>query len=188
MVAGLAFQVFTLALFILLCADFALRTYSNSHSHSNSHFHSTTTTHSRSHTSLTPMETDLKPHTSRADWRFTTFLLALSISTLAIFIRSVYRVIELSQGWQGALMKNERLFIVLEGVMVLLAVLVLNVGHPGWCFGEGRGTGMKGRAGEKEEGTEREREKGEERGEDGHVKQVVDLEASARKQCVSICV
>lgn len=42
----------------------------------------------------------------------------------------------MAEGWDGALIKNQTLFFVLEGVMVIIAVLVLNAFHPGWCFRE----------------------------------------------------
>ena len=42
---------------------------------------------------------------------------------------------ELAQGWDGALIKKQNLFIAFEGVMVIVAVLALNVFHPAVCFG-----------------------------------------------------
>jgi hypothetical protein len=59
---------------------------------------------------------------------------ALAISTIAIFIRSLYRVIELSGGFGGALANNQATFMVLEGPMVIIAVLAMTVFHPGMCF------------------------------------------------------
>jgi hypothetical protein len=113
MLVGLAFQVFTLALFILLCAEYAFRV-------------------TRTLDTLNPIHAKL-----RASKKFRGFLCALASSTVFILIRSIFRVIELAQGWSGELMGNQTLFFVLEGVMVTLAVLVLNVFHPGWCFREG---------------------------------------------------
>ena len=123
MVAGLAFQVLTLAIFILICIDFAIRTRQQSRSGGASAPGNDTT--NNSHARL------------RSSARFKGFLSALALATVCIFIRSIYRVIELAQGWQGELIKNQRYFIVLEGVMVIIAVLALNVFHPGWCFREG---------------------------------------------------
>lgn len=61
------------------------------------------------------------------------FLLgATAFSTVMIYIRSIYRTIELSQGWRGYLITREPYFIVLDGVMVVLATGVFNVFHPGW--------------------------------------------------------
>ena len=73
----------------------------------------------------------------RASRIFQAFLCALALSTVCIFIRSIFRVAELSEGWEGALIKNQKLFIGLEGVMVTIAVLSLNAFHPGLCFREG---------------------------------------------------
>ena len=80
----------------------------------------------------------------RASWTFRAFLGALALATLCIFIRSIYRVAELSEGWEGALIKNQKLFIGLEGAMVIVAVLSLNAFHPGLCFREGYEPKTKG--------------------------------------------
>jgi hypothetical protein len=55
---------------------------------------------------------------------------AMVFSTILIFIRSIYRTIELLEGWTGPIISNEMLFCVLDGLMVFLAVLVLNIFHP----------------------------------------------------------
>jgi hypothetical protein len=78
---------------------------------------------------------------------------ALAFSTLCVFIRSVYRVIELSEGWGGPILTTERYFRqylvaflivreiltwisadVLDGAMITLAMYCLNVFHPGWLL------------------------------------------------------
>jgi hypothetical protein len=70
--------------------------------------------------------------------------MSLALATLCIFIRSVYRVVELSEGWTGHLIRQQWLFVGLEGVMVVVAVVALNSFHPAFCFdakfkdGEGR--------------------------------------------------
>jgi len=51
-----------------------------------------------------------------------------------IFIRSVYRVIELNAGFDGKLANNEPSFMILEGPMIILAVFALTVLHPGSSF------------------------------------------------------
>ncbi|KZF23050.1 parasitic phase-specific protein PSP-1 [Xylona heveae TC161] len=119
MLAGLAFQVFTLALFIVLCTDFAIRTLGRMRRLGSAE-------------ALDPTHARL-----RGSWKFRGFLVALALSTLCIFIRSIYRVAELAEGWEGALIKNQNLFIGFEGAIISLAVLVLNVFHPGYCFSEG---------------------------------------------------
>ncbi|GAT26796.1 RTA1 domain protein [Aspergillus luchuensis] len=59
---------------------------------------------------------------------------AMIFSVICIYIRSIYRTIELSQGWSGYLITHERYFIVLDGIMMVLAVGVFNIFHPGWLL------------------------------------------------------
>jgi len=58
-------------------------------------------------------------------------IFGLSFSTICIFIRSVYRTIELSDGWSGRIIHTQRYFNVLDGAMILLAMYTLNIFHPG---------------------------------------------------------
>ncbi|RDW82835.1 hypothetical protein BP6252_03947 [Coleophoma cylindrospora] len=108
--AGLGFQVGTLCIFIALSLDFALRY--------------------RRDLQTGAVRTQNIPAT------FKIFASFLTLSTLCILVRCVYRIDELSNGYQGPLIHNEGLFIGLEGVMVIAAVFALNVGHPGRVFTE----------------------------------------------------
>lgn len=110
MLAGLSFQVASLALFALLCSDFAFRLYRNPQAWSESYV-------------------DL--YRSK---RFSAFLCCLCLATLTIFVRSVFRVAELSGGFRGPLANNQISFMVLEGVMVVVATSCLTLLHPGICF------------------------------------------------------
>ena len=58
-------------------------------------------------------------------------MLALAISTICILIRSIYRVIELQDGFQSAVASNEILFMILEGPMIIIATGLLTIYHPG---------------------------------------------------------
>ena len=58
----------------------------------------------------------------------------LSLATVTIFIRSVFRVAELKGGFHSKLANDEVDFMVLEGAMIVLAALALTVLHPGFCF------------------------------------------------------
>jgi hypothetical protein len=44
---------------------------------------------------------------------------------------AIYRTIELLDGFSGPIISTERLFNVLDGLMILFAILSLNVVHPG---------------------------------------------------------
>ncbi|KAI9834596.1 MAG: hypothetical protein M1838_005488 [Thelocarpon superellum] len=112
MIAGLSFQVASLFVFIVLCSEFALRVYQR---------------RSEISSSGMPLVRSL---------RFKGFLFALAAATLFIFIRSCFRVAELNGGFHGTLANQEVTFMLLEGMMIVLAVLSLTAFHPGLAFGE----------------------------------------------------
>jgi len=120
MIAGLAFQAFTLLIFMLLCVDFAMRTH-------------------RRYRSMGESAFDQNPTLAsvRGNWKFKGFLAALALATICIFWRSVYRCVELGEGWEGDLIRHQWLFVGFEGVMVIVACLALNIFHPAYCFKEG---------------------------------------------------
>ncbi|ESZ94222.1 hypothetical protein SBOR_5397 [Sclerotinia borealis F-4128] len=108
MLAGLGFQVFSLVLFSILCADFAWRVRC-------------------AKGTWNPRYIDLVSSTL-----FKAFLGALCMATVTIFVRSLYRCIELSGGFSGSLfVSHEAEFMVLEGVMIVLATGGLTILHPG---------------------------------------------------------
>ncbi len=119
MIAGLAFQVLTLLVFMVVSLDFAVRTLQR-------------------HRKLGDSALDQNPvlQRIRGSTMFRGFLAALALATVCIFWRSVYRVAELSDGWSGYLMTRQDLFVGFEGVMVVVAVLALNVFHPALSFRE----------------------------------------------------
>ena len=53
---------------------------------------------------------------------------------LTIFIRSAFRAVELSGGFNGKLFNEQVPFMVLEGPMVIIAVMALTILHPGFSF------------------------------------------------------
>ncbi|PMD26778.1 RTA1-domain-containing protein [Hyaloscypha hepaticicola] len=57
---------------------------------------------------------------------------AMVLSVVLIVARSIYRTIELLQGWSGYLITTERYFIALDGAMMVGAVGVFNIARPGW--------------------------------------------------------
>ncbi|KUJ12186.1 putative sphingoid long-chain base transporter RSB1 [Mollisia scopiformis] len=79
--------------------------------------------------------------------RFRGFIWALGIATIAVFWRSVYRVAELNQGWNGPLTHNQWLFVGFEGVLMVIAVAALGVFHPVSCL-DGAWGGVKGAQGD----------------------------------------
>ncbi|KAL9058073.1 MAG: hypothetical protein Q9162_001935 [Coniocarpon cinnabarinum] len=110
MIGGLSFQVASLALFMLLAGYFFWNVRRNFTSR-NGQFANLTGTR-----------------------RFHYFEAALCLATLLIFIRCVFRVAELKEGFSGSIANSEPLFMVFEGPMVFLAVGLLTVFHPGVIF------------------------------------------------------
>ena len=58
-------------------------------------------------------------------------VLATTFSSLLIVVRNLYRVLELSQGWEGELITHEVYFAVLDGALMMLAVGIFNLVFPG---------------------------------------------------------
>lgn len=67
---------------------------------------------------------------------FQAFCVGVLLAFVTIFTRCVYRIAEMANGWANHIMQNEVDFIVLDGVMILIATLALSLFHPGWAFPE----------------------------------------------------
>lgn len=119
MIAGLALQVVTLFIFMALCIDFALRTRGRYKSMGEAAF------------DQNPLFAKL-----RHSLQFKGFLVGLTLATICIFWRSVYRVVELGEGWTGHLIRQQWLFVGFEGVMVIVACFALNIFNPAITFKE----------------------------------------------------
>ncbi|KAH8108532.1 RTA1-domain-containing protein [Phellopilus nigrolimitatus] len=68
------------------------------------------------------------------DHRSRLMIIGLGISTLLIFIRAVYRTIELADGWTGDVLRTQVFFDVLDGAMICIAIYTLNFFHPGFLL------------------------------------------------------
>ncbi len=66
------------------------------------------------------------------------FTRALAAASLLVFLRTIFRLAETSQGVFGYLSSHEAYFGGLECAPMLLAVLILAVWHPGRCLPEGK--------------------------------------------------
>ncbi|OAA47020.1 RTA1 like protein family [Metarhizium rileyi] len=119
MIAGLAFQVATMLAFITASSDFALRTYRRYRAQGAS-----------------ALSQDPALVRMRSTLRFKLFLGALTLASVLILWRSAFRVAELSEGWTGPIMADQAMFVGFEGVLIVVAVLALNVFHPGICARE----------------------------------------------------
>lgn len=138
MVAGVAWQVVSLAVFALLSFDFFLRVRATKRS--------SCTTVSPSQASAYPMHTKSSDTNGvdsfnpafaeiRSRPRFRFFIFGIFAATLFIFVRSVFRCAELSGGFNGPLANEQITFMVLEGCMIALACILLTIFHPGLVVG-----------------------------------------------------
>ncbi|KAH8881153.1 RTA1-domain-containing protein [Thozetella sp. PMI_491] len=107
MIAGLAWQVFSLVVFTLLCFDFRMRVFFLIGSYS------------RHCTRLSPPAN---------------YDLAMTLAVVFIFVRSVFRCAELSKGFQSDLANDQVTYMILEGTMMVLATALLTVFQPGTLF------------------------------------------------------
>ncbi|PGH32084.1 hypothetical protein GX50_05153 [[Emmonsia] crescens] len=66
--------------------------------------------------------------------KFRRFLISLAISFFVIFARCTYRIAEMAGGWANHIMQDEISFVILEGVMCIIAAILLTTFHPGTHF------------------------------------------------------
>ncbi|KAL3473687.1 RTA1 like protein-domain-containing protein [Aspergillus californicus] len=123
MIAGLAFQVAALTLFIALTSEFAYRLRRRSRGG--------------------PATVDGQSRKDafagiREKRRWKIFLFALALATITVYTRSIFRVIELNGGFDSELANDEIAFMVLEGGMVSITCICLTALHPGLALGQGR--------------------------------------------------
>ncbi|KAJ4303028.1 hypothetical protein N0V90_001919 [Kalmusia sp. IMI 367209] len=118
MIAGLCSQIVSMVIFFVLWGDFALRVRKAKNSGDVKTVHA-------------PLYENL-----RAERTFHWFQLSLFAATVLIFIRCVYRVAELWNGFDSHLANDELTFMIFEGPMIILAVGLMTVFHPGRVFGD----------------------------------------------------
>ncbi|KAF2767944.1 putative RTA1 domain protein [Teratosphaeria nubilosa] len=111
MIAGLVLQAISLAVFLLVVADFGLRCRRG------------------------VLDMNAEKQKTRERFVFKAFMASLLLATVAILIRSIFRVAELWGGFSGKLWNNETDFLVLDGAMIGLAIVCLTAFHPGVAFG-----------------------------------------------------
>lgn len=71
---------------------------------------------------------------TKSPLRFRIFCFAIGVAFVAILIRCVYRVPEMAGGWGNPRMRDEPVFLSLDGGMVALASIAFTVAHPGFMF------------------------------------------------------
>ncbi|KAH3661965.1 hypothetical protein OGAPHI_006144 [Ogataea philodendri] len=116
MIGGLAFQVFSIGLFQMFWYYFLFRCYKTYKQYGDSRF-------------------DARFSRVRHGKLFVPYLFAISLSVLLVFVRSIYRLIELAEGFSSHLATTEIYFFILEALMMSLAILIMLVIYPGFVYG-----------------------------------------------------
>jgi hypothetical protein len=124
MLAGIAFQVLSLLIFITICVEFAIRV----------HKHKTAAARSWQ-----------EGNGRGGPMKLTGFLCALTLATMAILIRSVFRVVEMNGGFNSWVANQEILFMIFEGGAMLVACIALTIYHPGRVLFDHWAVGLSGR-------------------------------------------
>lgn len=118
MLVGIIIQMVAITLFIITATEFFYRYASDKPFRKEAH---------------SDME---KPkgtyNTGAMDPRMKIACYAMAFSTTCLFIRAVYRTIELTDGWNGRIIATQVYFNVLDGGMVTLGMFTLNIFHPGY--------------------------------------------------------
>lgn len=109
MLGGIVFQLLTITVYTLCATEFFIRYFKKR-----------------------PVRLDTGDVTHGTFDRYLKHMsLALVFNTTCLFIRAVYRTIELSDGWTGRIIGTQVYFNVLDGAMIVLAIYTLNFAHPG---------------------------------------------------------
>jgi len=115
MLAGIVFQMVALFAYLSIASEFLIRyTYDKPIQRANSEPPSGNYT---------------------MDKKMKTMLYALGLGSILLFVRSIYRTVELANGWNGHIITTEIYFIILDGLMIISSMLLFNFFHPGRLLG-----------------------------------------------------
>jgi hypothetical protein len=117
MIAGLVFQVVAIAVFQFFWYHFIWKIY-------------------KSHKTFGGSEFNPEFQKIRDRNYLVPFMASVSLSVILIFVRSIYRVAELSDGWDSKLATTEIYVMILDGLMISLACLFLTILTPGFVYGK----------------------------------------------------
>jgi len=119
-VAGIAFQVITMAVCGLLVLVYIIR-YKKGVASRNAVEEKSAYHHDKEQGAM-PL------------WKIKVFGIMVGIAYVTILIRCIYRLPEMAGGWGNPLMRNEKEFLLLDGMMCAIACLALTVFHPAFFF------------------------------------------------------
>lgn len=118
MVGGLAFQVFSMSIFLYFFLDFIWKIRYMRKGYYD-------------------MEFEPKYAHVRERKIFKYFPVIIFLGVIFVYVRSIYRVIELAEGWTGFLIVHEVYFMILDALMMALTCVMFIPFHPGFVLGKG---------------------------------------------------
>jgi hypothetical protein len=68
-----------------------------------------------------------------------TILVGLYIVSVLILVRSVFRLVEYREGYSGYIMTHEVFMYIFDGLLMWIAMIVMNIYHPAEILGNGKG-------------------------------------------------
>ncbi|KAI0482188.1 RTA1 like protein-domain-containing protein [Xylariaceae sp. FL0804] len=110
LVVGLAVQLVALAIFVGHAAQFAIALRTRRHA----------------------LDTQFAPVFNSS--HFKAFLVAFALAITLLSARTAYRIVDIAEGYTSSIAQDETLFLVVDGVLVLLAALLLTVFFPARAF------------------------------------------------------
>ncbi|KIY45633.1 hypothetical protein FISHEDRAFT_49090 [Fistulina hepatica ATCC 64428] len=122
MLGGMASLLFSMTLFVLTGSEFVWRYFTNRPIRKERPSRDDSTV-------ITSMRTPLSHGTKL-------MLGSLVFSVVCLFIRTVYRTIELQNGFSGTIIRTQVYFNVLDGAMIVLASFTMNFFHPGYLLND----------------------------------------------------
>ncbi|KAH8116126.1 RTA1 like protein-domain-containing protein [Phellopilus nigrolimitatus] len=117
MLIGIAIQMVAITFYVILATEFFVQ------------FYTRRPVRLRSYLSVDPSKKQIH---RKMQW----MIFGLGFSTVCLFIRTVYRTIELVNGFTGRIIRTQVYFNVLDGAMVVLASYTLNLLHPGYLLAD----------------------------------------------------
>ncbi|WWC60051.1 uncharacterized protein I303_102614 [Kwoniella dejecticola CBS 10117] len=163
MLAGILFQLGTMTVFVALASDFILRVifrkpynflkkrHSKSAANAKAKAESKRENENENDSPSTPEEiantTEIQGEVRTEGGMNRTaeikkgekLLAGVAFASAMIFVRGIYRSIELAQGWSGYLITHEVYFIYLDGLPMVLCLAAFAVAHPGWLLPRRKG-------------------------------------------------
>lgn len=110
--AGMAFQLFMMTIFIILAVYVNYKIFSDDPANWNPEY---------------------AENRQRPLFKFWPFSIAISMTFL--YIRTVYRIVEVADGWNGTIYRHEIWFLIFDGLMILLGMVPLCLVHSGLAHG-----------------------------------------------------